>query len=275
MLLGWTLAHVSVPQPFSYVFQFFLGGVPIPYLAIWLWAPQTFPALKLALNMARYEVIVPKDIMKWTWPSHRLGMLQFEGREWRSATYVCILLQYVILVDLHFFVRRLLNPRQIESKSCTTFCVSVWAVHRSAGVPDNIIQEATLASEQRRAIEHLKASPLGLRRGWFIDPYHSSGAARYDHSITYPPNSQQWKRWILGVGWDGCELRVWLRLWADKFKPQWILPNEHALNMEHIFICVCIVCMACICIYRIIISINPILGMGTSMFPPFWWWRLP
>ena len=104
-------------------------------------------------------------------------------------------------------------------------------MHRSAGVPDNIIQEATLASEQRRAIEHLKASPLGLR-GWFIDPYHSSGAARYDHSIAYPPNSQQWKRWILGVGSDGCELRVWPRLVADRFKAQWILPNEHALNME-------------------------------------------
>ena len=31
-------------------------------------------------------------------------------------------------------------------------------VPRNAGVPDDIIQDATLASQQRRAIEHLKAS---------------------------------------------------------------------------------------------------------------------
>lgn len=128
-------------------------------------------------------------------------MLQFEGREFSGQR--CIHLHSVAVCNSCWptlFVKRSLNPRQIESKSCSTFCPSVWAVHRSAGVPDNIIQEATLASEQRRAIEHLKASPLGLRRDWLIDPYHSSGAERYDHSITYPPNSQQWKSWILGDG---------------------------------------------------------------------------
>ena len=71
-------------------------------------------------------------------------------------------------------------------------------MHRSAGVPDNIIQEATLASEQRRAIEHLKASPLPLKKR-----YHSSGAERYDHSIAYPsnpPNNGRGGSWETVVG---------------------------------------------------------------------------
>ena len=49
---------------------------------------------------------------------------------------------------------------------------------------------------------------------------------------------------------------IWFKIWIevvspDKFKQQWILPNEHAV-IEHIFICVY---MACIYVYTVLLYV--------------------